>query len=161
VNKFYPFPVLSLTLAVSWLALTEISPPQLALAFMLALAIPRIVSPFIVTLPGIRSAGLAVRLVGRVMWDIVIANIAVARLVLGPMARLRPGFVKVPLGITHPHAIALFASIVSIVPGSVSIAFAPDARTLLLHVLHVEDEERFIATIKERYERPLMEILEC
>jgi multicomponent K+:H+ antiporter subunit E len=32
---------------------------------------------------------------------------------------------------------------------------------LLVHVLHVEDEKAFIAHVKERYERPLMEILEC
>ena len=110
---------------------------------------------------GIRSAGAALRLAGLVAWDIVLANIAVARLVLGPIARLRPGFVRVPLAVTHPHVIALFASIVSIVPGSVSMALTPDGRTLLVHVLDLEDAEHFIATIKERYERPLLEILKC
>jgi multicomponent K+:H+ antiporter subunit E len=63
--------------------------------------------------------------------------------------------------VTHPHAIALLASIVSIVPGSVSIALSSDTRTLLLHVLHVENEEQFVARIKQRYERPLMDVLEC
>ena len=33
--------------------------------------------------------------------------------------------------------------------------------TLLVHVLDLEDAEHFIATIKERYERPLLEILKC
>jgi multicomponent K+:H+ antiporter subunit E len=153
--------MLSVALAATWFALAGISPGQFALALALALVIPRVTAPLLGALPGIRSARAAVRLALRVAWDIVIANITVARLVLGPIARLRPGFVRVPLAVTHPHAMALFASIVSIVPGSVSIAFAPDARTLLLHVLHVEDEEHFITTIKARYERPLMEILEC
>ena len=161
MNTLCPFPTLSLVLAATWLALTGISPPQLVLAFVLALAIPRLAAPLLIPLPGIRSFGAAVRLTGVVAWDILLANIAVARLVLGPVSRLRPGFVQVPLAVAHPHAIALFASIVSIVPGSVSIALSSDTRTLLLHVLHVEDEERFVARIKQRYERPLMDILEC
>jgi multicomponent K+:H+ antiporter subunit E len=161
MNKVCPFPVLSVALAASWLALAGISLPQLALAFVLGLAIPRITAPLLGGLPGIRPISAAVRLAARVAWDILVANIVVARLVLGSVARLRPGFLRVPLAVTHPHAIALFAGIVSIVPGSLSIALAPDARTLLLHVLHVEDEQQFITMIKERYERPLMEILEC
>jgi multicomponent K+:H+ antiporter subunit E len=161
MNKLCPFPMLSAALAATWLALAGLSPPHLALALVLALVIPHVTAPMLDELPGIRSMSVAVRLAGRVAWDIVVANITVARLVLGPVSRLRPGFVQVPLAVTHPHAIALFASIVSIVPGSLSIALAPDARTLLLHVLHVEDEEHFVATIKERYERPLMEILKC
>lgn len=161
MNKLVPFPILSLMLAASSLALTGLSPAHLVLAVVLAVSIPRIAAPFLSPLPGIRSGGAAMRLVARVIWDIVVANIVVARLVLGPPARLQPRFLMVPLEVTHPHAITLLASIVSIVPGSVSVGFTPDGRTLLLHVLHVEDEERFIATIKARYERPLMEILRC
>ncbi len=161
MKKALPFPGLSLALAGCWLVLTEMSSAQAALAIVLALAIPHITAPFLGQLPGIRSTGTALRLAGIVMWDIVLANIAVARLVLGPVPRLRPGFVHVPLAVTHPHAIALFAGIVSIVPGSLSIAFSPDARTLLLHVLDLEDANHFVTRIKERYERPIMDMLEC
>lgn len=156
-----PFPMLSLSLAACWLTLTEISSAHLALALVLAVAIPHLTAPFLDELPGIHSIGTAFRLAAVVAWDIVLANIAVARLVLGPVAGLRPGFVHVPLAVTHPHGIALFASIVSIVPGSLSIAITPDSRRLLLHVLHLEDEKQFVATIKERYERPIMDMLEC
>lgn len=161
MNKALPFPVLSLALAVCWLTLAGLSPSQLVLALVLAVAIPHITAPFLAELPGIRSPGTVLRLAGLVAWDIVLANIAVARLVLGPVERLRPSFVRVPLAVTHPHAIALLAGIVSIVPGSLSIAVTPDSRTMLLHVLHLEDEKQFVATIKERYERPIMDILEC
>ena len=161
MNTLCPFPLLSVTLAITWLALEGLSPADLVLALVLALIIPRVIAPLLKEMPGIRSVNAAARLVLLVACDIVFANITVARLVLGPVSRLRPGFVQVPLAVTHPHAIALFASIVSIVPGSVSIALTPDARTLLLHVLHVEDDAHFVEMIKARYEKPLMEILEC
>ena len=156
-----PFPMLSMALAGTWLVLAGISTLHVALAFLVAIVIPLIIAPLLGVLPSIRSVTAAMRLAGRVLWDIVIANITVARLVLGPVSRLRPAFVKVPLTATHPYAISLFSSMISITPGSIPLALAPDARTLLVHVLHVEDEKAFIINVKERYERPLMEILEC
>jgi multicomponent K+:H+ antiporter subunit E len=150
-----------MALAGTWLVLAGLSPLNVALASLFAIVIPRIIAPLLDVLPGLRSVTAAMRLAGRVLWDIVIANITVARLVLGPVSRLRPAFVKVPLTVTHPYAISLFTSMISITPGSIPLALTPDARALLVHVLDVEDEHSFIAHVKERYERPLMEILEC
>jgi multicomponent K+:H+ antiporter subunit E len=161
VTKLWPFPRLSVALAGTWLVLAGLSPLNVALASLFAIVIPRIIAPLLDVLPGLRSVTAAMRLAGRVLWDIVIANITVARLVLGPVSRLRPAFVKVPLTVTHPYAISLFTSMISITPGSIPLALTPDARALLVHVLDVEDEHSFIAHVKERYERPLMEILEC
>jgi multicomponent K+:H+ antiporter subunit E len=161
MKKLYPFPVLSMALAGAWLALEGFSPQHLALAFLFATVIPLVTGSLLSGLPGIRSVTGAIRLAGHVMWDILTANITVARLVLGPVSRLRPAFVKVPVAVTHPSAISLFMSMISITPGSIPLALSPDARTMLVHVLDLEDEEHFIAKVKERYERPLMEILEC
>lgn len=161
MNTLCPFPMLSVILAATWLALAGFSLAHLGLALVLALTIPRAVAPLLGGLPGIRSVTGAIRLAGHVVWDILIANIIVARLVLGPVSCLRPAFVKVPVTVTHPSAISLFMSMISITPGSIPLALSPDARTMLVHVLDLEDEEAFIAKVKERYERPLMEILEC
>jgi multicomponent K+:H+ antiporter subunit E len=62
---------------------------------------------------------------------------------------------------THPDAVALFASIIAITPGTV-VADVDDARTrILVHVLDLEDPEQLVAEIKHRYERPLKEIFGC
>ncbi|MEX5217390.1 MAG: Na+/H+ antiporter subunit E [Nitrospira sp.] len=156
-----PYPTLSTTLAGTWLVLTGMSPLHLGAAALIGLVIPLIIAPLLDVLPKVRSLPAAMRLVVRVLWDIIVANITVARLVLGPVSRLRPAFVKVPVTVTHPSAISLFMSIISITPGSVPVALSSDARTMLVHVLDLEDEETFIAKVKERYERPLMDILEC
>jgi multicomponent K+:H+ antiporter subunit E len=85
----------------------------------------------------------------------------VARRVLGPLGRLKPGFVEVPLELAHPDAVALLASIIAITPGTV-VADIDDARTrILVHVLDLEDPGQLVAEIKQRYERPLKEIFGC
>ena len=123
--------------------------------------------PPIVALPTTAGTGSevgrsgVVTLAATVTWDILVANAAVARLVLGPMERPRPAFVRVPLDLTHPHAIALLASIVTMTPGTVSVALTPGAHSLLVHALDVQDPEGLVANIKARYEAPIKEILEC
>jgi multicomponent K+:H+ antiporter subunit E len=50
--------------------------------------------------------------------------------------------------------------IVTATPGTAWAQVTADRSTLLLHVLDVDDEAAIVATIKQRYERPLMEIFE-
>ena len=90
--------------------------------------------------------------------DIVRCNITVARQVLGPQERLRPGFIWVPLDIANIHGIAVLTSIITLTPGTVSASLSDDRRHLLVHVLHLEDPEALVQEIKARYEAPLMEI---
>jgi multicomponent K+:H+ antiporter subunit E len=101
------------------------------------------------------------RLIGLVTYDIVVANIAVARLVLGPTARLKPVFVQVPLTLTQPMSIALLASIITMTPGTVSSDLSKDNKMLLVHALDCSDPDALVADIKQRYEKPLLEIFGC
>ena len=55
---------------------------------------------------------------------------------------------------------AVLAMIMCLTPGTAWGEIAFDSSTLLIHVFDVDDEAAFIAQIKARYERPLMEIFE-
>jgi multicomponent K+:H+ antiporter subunit E len=148
MKRWLPFPLLSAVLAACWLLLAaEISVAHILLAALLAVSI---ISPLA-----------AARLILLVTWDIVLANVAVARLVLGPTARLRPAFIHVPLALSNPQSIALLASIITMTPGTVSSDIDPERRTLLVHVLDCADAEQLVADIKHRYEEPLLEIFGC
>ncbi len=102
-----------------------------------------------------------VRFVLVVHWDIITANVVVARLILGSPRKLRPAFVELPLELTDDFAITLLASTISLTPGTVSADVSEDRRTLLIHALDMDDEAELVAQIKQRYERPLKEIFEC
>jgi multicomponent K+:H+ antiporter subunit E len=93
-----------------------------------------------------------------VLKDIVTSNIDVARLILGRESAIQPRFVWVPLTITDPHGIVALAGIITMTPGTLSAELAPDRSHLLVHAFNVDDEAALIASIKTRYELPLMEI---
>jgi multicomponent K+:H+ antiporter subunit E len=157
-----PFPLLSGVLFFSWLLLVaEVSFAHVFLAGLFAVVIPLLVAPFLDHLPRVKSPLAAVRLILLVTWDIVLANVAVARLVLGPEERLRPAFFYIPLQVTNAQSIALLASIITMTPGTVSADLTDDQRRLLVHALDCPDAEQMIADIKQRYEKPLLEIFGC
>ena len=93
--------------------------------------------------------------------DIVTANLEVARQVVGPVERLRPGFLEVPLDVADPFVATVLGSVVSLTPGTVSVEIERDRRVLLVHALHVEDAGAAVARIKARYEAPLKEVFGC
>jgi multicomponent K+:H+ antiporter subunit E len=100
------------------------------------------------------------RLVGVVVHDIVIANLRMVVLILGPKNRLRPHFIVVPVSLREPFPTAVLASIISLTPGTVSVNLSGDRRSLLVHDLDVEDPESAVRRIRNRYEKPLKEIFE-
>jgi len=93
-----------------------------------------------------------------VLLDIVLANFEVARRILGPEAALRPRFVWLPLDIRDPYGIAALAGIITLTPGTVSSDLSADRQYLLVHAFNCDDPAALVASIKQRYERPLMEI---
>lgn len=161
-RRLLPHPLLSVVLLAVWLLLhNSLAPGQVVLGALLAVALPRITQPFWADRPLLRRPRTALRLALRVLWDIVVANIAVARLILGPRSALAPRFVDVPLDIRDPYGIIALASIVTLTPGTVSADLNPERTRLLVHGLRVPDPEALVSGIKLRYERPLMEIFEC
>jgi len=159
VSRLLPHPIASAFIAAVWLALnSSLAPLHLVTAAALALLLPLALGQLLDDPVRVRRPWTAARLALVVAWDIVTANLAVARRVLGPIGRLRPAFVEVPLAATHPDAIALLASIVTMTPGTVAAEVDEARNTLLVHVLDVGDPAALVAEIKRRYERPLMEI---
>lgn len=160
--RLLPMPVHSLLLFIVWLLLNNtIAPGHLVLATLLAIAIPLLTSGMQDPQPSFRNPLATIRYALMVIGDIIIANFEVALLVIGPSKKLSPAFVAVPLDIEHELPITILASTVSLTPGTVSAEISNDKKWLYVHVLHLTNKEELIDLIKQRYERPLMEIFEC
>ena len=163
LKRLFPHPWLTVVLTLLWLLLAnDASPGNLLLGVVLGAAIAFLVGEGL-WLPPVRFGRpwLLLRLALHVLVDIVVANLQVALLVLGPTARLRPAFIHVPLDSTHEIALTALISIVSLSPGTLCAELSDDRTRLMVHVLDLDDETALIAQIKTRYEAPLMEIFSC
>ena len=161
-SRWLPHPLMALVLTLMWLLLVNtLSVAHVLLGAFLGWGISLLCRDFLTDLPPLRRPFLLCRYLMMVLWDIVLANLSVARLVLGPQRRIQPSFVEVPMSIENEYVLSILACVISLTPGTVSAGLSADHKTLLLHGLDVDDRDALIAQVKSRYEAPLMEIFQC
>lgn len=154
-----PHPVLSVLLALVWLLLQEtLDPANLLAAVAMGLIVPKLINGFLGPVTRLGAPMTALRLTAIVLWDIVVSNLTVARIVLSPTSDPRPAWVEVPLELEHPGGITLLASIITMTPGTVSCVIDEEHHRILVHALDCEDAAEMAAQMKQRYEQPLKEI---
>lgn len=157
-----PHPLLSLLLLGIWLLLNDsLAPGQILLGALLGLLIPLFTKRFWAEAQPFRRPFLALRLAALVLYDIVVANFVVSRIVLGPAQAIKPAFVRVPLDVTGDFAITVLAAVISLTPGTLSAELDADRRYLVVHALREDNPESLVQQIKARYEAPIKEIFAC
>jgi multicomponent K+:H+ antiporter subunit E len=162
IRWLLPFPLLTLTALLLWLALAPaITLGQALLGGVVALLVPWLTAKFWPDRPTLLRPLSGLRLFLIVVFDILVANWAVARLVVGPLDRLHPAFLDIPLDLRDPFVATILGSIVSLTPGTVSVDVDTEHWVLRVHALDAHDEQAVITTIKDRYETPLREIFAC
>lgn len=160
IRRILPHPLLSLVVALVWMLLVNrFAWGSLVFALILGLLVPAATVPY---WPDRARIGSPLRILSYcliVMWDILKANVAVARVVLFlPNRALRPCWLTVPLDLTSPEAITVLASTITLTPGTVSCDLSEDGCALLVHCLHAPDPAAVLDEIKTRYEARLREI---
>lgn len=158
-NKVFPHPILTLILWIIWLLLNNtVAAGHIVLGLLIAILIPFLTSGFWPEKVRMHTPFTLFKFLATVLWDILIANMMVAKLILGRNDDLKPAFFIVDLDIETPLGISLLANTISLTPGTVSCDLSADGRRLLVHALHVEDIPGAIQHIKQRYEAPLKKV---
>lgn len=159
--RIFPMPIHSIMLTLVWLLLNGWSYGQLFLGLFLGLVIPVIAYPYVRGHMRVKKPFSMMLYLARLVWDIIIANVDVARRVLMPNKYLKPGWIAYPLSLKEPFPATVLASSISLTPGTVSVEFSDDMSCLYIHVLHLDNETSLKEFIAKRYETPLKEIFAC
>jgi multicomponent K+:H+ antiporter subunit E len=157
-----PYPLLSAALLVLWLLLNQsLSPGHLVLGSVLAVLASWAMAALRPEKPRIRRPGAALRLAGLVLIDILRSNLAVGRIIVRSREPgVSAGFMTIPLDMRSRQGLAVLSIIITSTPGTTWVNYDEAKGTLLLHVLDLVDETVWVRTIKDRYERLLMEVFE-
>jgi multicomponent K+:H+ antiporter subunit E len=160
LQRWLPHPLLTVTLTVIWLLLANrFSVGGLLVGLLLGLSIPHLTARFWPDRPHVRNYGKALAYVLLVIYDIIVANLQVAWIILFRRPHsLDTCWLCVPLELSNPEAITVFAGTITMTPGTVSCDLSADGRALLVHCLDAPDRAAAVRAIKARYESRLKEI---
>ena len=79
--------------------------------------------------------------------------ISVAKLVLGPIERLRSGFLAVPMDSRSDIEIVSLANSITLTPGTITVHVEPERHTIIIHAIDIgqnpEDVRQSIRTVLE------------
>lgn len=159
MSRLLPHPGLTVLLVVLWVVMVnDLTFGALFLGLVVGVLVPVLTAPWWPGRPRVRFLP-AFIYVGLVVRDIVVANFQVAAIILFKPARdLRPAWLTIPLELTSPEAITVFAGTISLTPGTVSVDVSACGKYLLVHALHAPDPAGEVAKAKVRYEARLKEI---
>lgn len=161
LERLLPHPLMTLMLITLWMALVNgFSFGGLLVGTILGMLIPVYTAHFWPDRPQIRKPWKIVGLVGILLFDVIVANLQVAYLIVfrGNQS-LRTRWIVVPLDVCSAEGIAALAGTITLTPGTVSSDLSADGKSLLVHCLDVGLEEEMVRRIKERYETRIKAIL--
>lgn len=72
--------------------------------------------------------------------EVVLATVAVTKLVLGPAHRVRSGFVALPLEAETDLEVTLFANAITLTPGTITVYVNPTYDVLVMHAMDLSDD---------------------
>jgi multisubunit Na+/H+ antiporter MnhE subunit len=85
--------------------------------------------------------------------EIWFSAVTVAKLVLGPIERLRSGFIAIPLEAETDIEITTLANSITLTPGTITVHVEPAKRTIVIHAIDIgqdpEDVRQSIKTVLE------------
>lgn len=93
------------------------------------------------------------------LYELVKANLQVAADVITPPFYMTPGIVRVPLSAKTDAEISLLANLISLTPGTLSLDVSDDKKVLYVHAMYITNEQEFIDSIKNGFEKRLLNIM--
>ncbi|TCT27060.1 multisubunit sodium/proton antiporter MrpE subunit [Melghiribacillus thermohalophilus] len=99
-----------------------------------------------------------VRLILLFIKELILSNISIVKLVYKPNLDIQPGIFALPTDLTKNWEVTLLANLISLTPGTLSIAVSDDQSTIYIHALDIPDVEKEIQSIKETFEKAIMEV---
>jgi len=90
--------------------------------------------------------------------ELIKSNIDIVKLVYKRQPEVEPGIFALPIDLEKDWEIALLANLITLTPGTLSIAVSRDHSVIYVHAMHIDTIEESINSIKNSFERAILEV---
>ncbi|HXH08299.1 MAG TPA: Na+/H+ antiporter subunit E [Alphaproteobacteria bacterium] len=105
-----------------------------------------------------RKIAVGMKLLLVFLYELIMSNLAVLRVVLSPRIEVHSGVIAVPTELTDEVALTVLANMITLTPGTLTLDISPDRRYLFVHTLNLEHPEAVKRDIQVSFERYLREL---
>lgn len=92
--------------------------------------------------------------------ELTLANFRLAREVLRIKLTMHPSMVKIPISFKSHFELLLLAHLITITPGTLSVDYLEEDKSLLIHLLFSEDTDVFVEEMLEKWQPLIRGIFE-
>ena len=151
--------LVNVLIAITWIFLqNNYTFPSFIFGYGMGLIILVILRRFLVFDFYLRRVWAIIKLIMLFIIELIKANIDVIKIVLSPKLTNQPGIVAVTTKLETDVEITLLAALISLTPGTVSMDFSQDSKTIYIHAINVPDKDEMIADIHNSFERAIKEV---
>ncbi|MDQ0158701.1 Na+/H+ antiporter subunit E [Alkalibacillus salilacus] len=90
--------------------------------------------------------------------ELILSSVNIVALAYKPKLNVEPGIFKLPVELKSSWEITLLSSLISLTPGTLSVAVAEDQSSIYVHAMDLPDIEESINDIKATFEKAIMEV---
>jgi multicomponent Na+:H+ antiporter subunit E len=90
--------------------------------------------------------------------ELVLSSFSVFKLVIQPRLSIRPAIFELETELKHDWEITLLSALITLTPGTLVVAISDDQKKLYIHAIDFEDIEDAVSSIKNTFERAIMEV---
>ncbi|MDH5163901.1 Na+/H+ antiporter subunit E [Heyndrickxia oleronia] len=90
--------------------------------------------------------------------ELILANLAVLKVILKPKLDIQPGIFALPTKLTSDWELTILSNLITLTPGTFVIDISKDKKIIYIHAIDIPDVEEVIESIKNSFEKAIMEV---
>ncbi|MGH2319435.1 Na+/H+ antiporter subunit E [Planococcus sp. SE5232] len=151
--------LLNFFLAFVWMFMTvSFSPAGFAIGFLVGLGIIILMRRFFSYRLYTSRAWAIIYLVLLFLKELFLSSIQVLRIVLKPNMNLKPAIFELETELKEDWEITLLSALITLTPGTLVVGISNDQKRLYIHALDFEDIDDAVSSIKDTFERAILEV---
>ena len=151
--------LINLFMAIIWMFLnSDWSPVSFVIGYFIGILLLFVLRRFLPTRFYLANVYAVIKLILIFIRELILSNISVLKLVLAPKLNMQPGIFAYKTELKSNWEITILSSLITLTPGTLVIDVSDDNQTLYIHAIDVPDAEDTIQSIKDSFEKAIMEV---
>lgn len=151
--------ILNIIIAVMWMFLSEAySFSAFFSGYLIGILLLLVLQRFIPDTFYMKRVVKIISLVFLFIRELVLSNIEIVKLVYARKPDIEPAIFAFPIELKSNWEITLLANLITLTPGTLSVAVADDNTHIYIHAMDIDDIDDSISSIKQTFEKAIKEV---